>query len=156
MFSVLSFFLGFKAAAKFATVPSHHTKPNQVSTNKKSLLSSTFSLTLSYTYGSSLSLSCTTLLYNNKPRLKPLVCRARLINLRILCSYFVSEAYFVESWIFQQPDFFIDSIVGIKFIWCFTNIYDSFIWYFELWKYFCYCLWFYLSLLFVNVRSIYY
>ena len=109
MFSVLSFFLGFKAAAKFATVPSHHTKPNQVSTNKN--LSSVFyllSLTLSYTYGSSrsLSLSCTALLYNNKPRLKPLVCRARLINLRILCSYFVSEAYFVESWNLSTTRFF--------------------------------------------------
>ena len=77
------------------------TTPNQVSTNKN--LSSMFyllSLTLSYMYSSSLSLSltCTALLYNNKPRLKPLVCRARLINPRILCSCFVSKAYFVESW----------------------------------------------------------
>ena len=77
------------------------TTPNQVSTNKN--LSSIFyllSLTLSYKYGSSLALSltCMALLYSNKPRLKPLVCRARLINPQILCSDFVSEAYFVESW----------------------------------------------------------
>ena len=106
VFSVLSFFffLGFKAVAKFATVPSHHTKPGIY--KQKSLfyllpsLSHSlihvqlFSLSLSL----SLSLSCTALLYNNKPRLKPLVCRARLINPRILCSCFVLEAYFVESW----------------------------------------------------------
>ena len=79
------------------------TTPNQVSTNKN--LSSVFyllSLTLSYTYDSSLSLSlslsCMAFLYSNKPRLKPLVCRARLINPRILCSCFVSKAYFVENW----------------------------------------------------------
>ena len=81
------------------------TTPNQVSTNKN--LSSVFyllSLTLSYTYDSSLSLSlslslsCTALLYSNKPRLKPLVCRATLINPLILCSCFVSKAYFVENW----------------------------------------------------------
>ena len=126
---VLSFFLGFKAAAKFATVLSHHTKPG-IYKKKISLLSSIFSLSFSHTRTTllSLSFSCTALPYNNKPRLKPLVCRARLINPRILCSCFVSEAYFVESWNLSTTGcFYRLHCRHLIYLICFTNIYDSFI-----------------------------
>ena len=101
MFSVLSFFffLGFKAAAKFATVPSHHTKPGIYKQKSLFCLLPSLSHSLIHVRLFSLSLSHAQLFsLQYKPRLQPLVCRARIINLQILCSCFVSEAYFVESW----------------------------------------------------------
>ena len=124
LFCLFFFFLGFKAAAKFVTVPSHHTKPGIYKQKSLFCLLPSLSHSLIHVRLFSLSLSHarTALLYNNKPRLKPLVCWARLINPWIQCSCFVSEAYFVESWNLSTTE-------------CFYRIYCRYLVYLMLYEY---------------------